>query len=172
MIVHTTWNLNEILLYIYIYIYIYIYKYLKHETIPKRWVLLVWSFVWSFSGVDPVVNSHTQPYRHFTKKKKKKTIRGWKEETYKHWLRTAKRGKVKLTLLSILCMFMTIARTQRKSYTVTKDVVSSVIVFTARCLRTWFNTDHWLLWTHVLEPTYQLLVLGLNLWLSAPESNS
>ena len=57
-------------------------------------------FCWfgrSPSGVDPIVNSHTQLYGHFTgctKKNNKKTkSRGWKEETDKHGFRNGNAGK-------------------------------------------------------------------------------
>ena len=59
-------------------------------------------FCWpsrSSSGVDSVVNSHTQPCGHFigcTKKPENQTTnRRWKEEIDKHGFRTAKLRKVK-----------------------------------------------------------------------------
>ena len=90
--------------------------------------------------MDPVVSSHTRACGNFTdctkikikkdnkktktKTNKQKTNRGWKEEIVKHGIRTAKRRKVKLALFSILCRFMAIAITQRKSYRANKDADS------------------------------------------------
>ena len=76
--------------------------------------------------MDLVFNSHTRPSGHFTGCTKIKIKKGGrKEETSKHGFRTAERRKVKLALLKILCMFRAIVRTQRKSYTATKDADSS-----------------------------------------------
>ena len=60
-----------------------IWEYIKHPTRPV--CCLFRSFVWSSSGVNPVVNSHTRPCGHFTsctknKNKYQTTNRGWKEK--------------------------------------------------------------------------------------------
>ena len=71
-----------------------------------------WPFVWSSCGVNPVGNSHTRPGGHFSvgTKKIQTTNREWNKETDKRG--TAKRWNVNLVLFNILCVRMSIARTQ------------------------------------------------------------
>ena len=58
-----------------------------------------------------------------SKKIFKKTNRGWKEETDKHGFRTVN-ARSKVGTLKHSCMYLYIARTQRKSHTATKNAES------------------------------------------------
>ena len=78
--------------------------------------------------MDPTVNSHIQPCGHFTGctkifNNKQQTEGGGR--TDKHGFRTANAGKWSWRFFSILCIFIAIARTLRKSYTATKNADSS-----------------------------------------------
>ena len=108
--------------------------------ITLQQLLKVWNnahkqrgFCWpgrSSSGVDPIVNSHTQQCGNFTgctkKKKKKQTPESGRKKQTNIDLELWKSGRWSLGLLSILCIFvMANAKTLWKSYTATKNADSS-----------------------------------------------
>ena len=104
-------------------------------------------FLWpgrSSTGMDPFVSSHTRPCGHFKCCTKKKKNNKQRLETDKHGFRTAKHRKVELTLFRVLCLFMAIARTLRKSHTATKNADSSGHRpnFPTLCFGVSLPTDH------------------------------
>ena len=99
-------------------------------------VFLVWPFVWLSRGVDPVVASHTRPSGHFTgltkKQRLKQRVEGRKRQTRIQNCKTqegeAWHFKAFLSVLNVA-----IAKSQRNSYTATKDADSSLVtVFATR----------------------------------------
>ena len=97
-----------------------------------------------------------------------------KEEKTKHGFRTAKRRKVKFGTFkhSCVCHMWLSPELSKNPTQQPKMLTHLVIVFAAPCLRSWLHTVLQLLWTHILEPTDQHDILGLNVWLSGPEFHS
>ena len=119
---------------------------MKQPTRPFCW------FGRSSSRVDPVVSSHTRPSGHFSSKRRKV-----KFETFKH---------------SGVCYVQLTRELNENPTQQPKMLTYLVIVFKTLCLHTWLHTALRKLWTHVLEPTDQLCVMGLNIWLSTSKNHS
>ena len=122
--------------------------------------------------MDPVVSSHTRLCGHFTgctiKKNKtnQTTNRGWKEETDEHGFRTANVGRWSWHFFSILCMFMAIARTLRKSYTDADSsghrLHGSTSCFWLHCPVSWA----WIIWLTASESHSKLTDLESHSWVT------
>ena len=125
---------------------------------PQTWFCWCWPFVWWCGPRYFFSNPAEWASHRFYKKIRTE--------------QTTEDGRKKLTNtnseqhLSILCVF--VMANVRTPIQLQKKLTHLVIVFIAVCLRSYHHITLRLPWIHVLEPTDQLRVLGLNYLASCP----
>ena len=150
---------------------------MKQPTRPVCWFgrlsdcLVVWTPLLFLRTFHRLYKNQKAPPPKKSKQKKKQRMQGRNKQTHIQNCKTQNSEVGTFKHSSVYYLWLS-REFSENSTQLPKVLTHLVIVFTARCLRSWLHTDLRLLWTHILELTDQPHVLALNFWYFAPEFHS